>query len=521
MAVNAPKDLLDELVHQFTDPFAFYRELIQNSIDAGSNRIEVVLSYHPTAKRPLATAVVADWGEGMTRKIIEDFFLTKFRSSKEDDATKIGKYGIGFVSVFACAPHAVTVDTGRDGEFWRVLFKPDRTHELIRLDAPLDGTRVTVHKEMDPAAYDTFRQKSEEAVKKWCRHSQVEVAFAAGSSAGQSPPPAVSVREPLQVDAPFQVEHQEDGLHVVVGVPRQLPVQLGLYNRGLTLFETHEELVPGLAVKAVSRTLEHTLTRDNVRRDRAFQQVVKVAQRLAKGPLRERLGAELRRCAQDPALQADWAALFRYAHTQLEPKALWLRRPEGGALAGADVWRAVNERALHVAVKRTPLVDRLDAAGVPVLEGVPGDPWVGWAQARFEATEAVPAEDMWTHAEPVAGDAAPGFASALGEALALVGARPTQVAVTPVHGACRELPFALVHAVGKPVLVQTAQGSPFARKCPPLLVLNAAHKEVAQLLPLLSLAPRLAALLVARRVAVSHGKLTAAADHALTGWALQ
>lgn len=519
MAVRAPKDLLDELVHQFTDPFAFYRELIQNSIDAGSNRIEVQLAFHPTAKKPLLTATVADWGDGMTRKVIEDYLLTKFRSSKEDDATKIGKYGIGFVSVFACKPDAVTVDTGKDGEAWRVLFKADRTHQLIRLDEPVDGTRITVHKHAGAEEYETFAQKSAEAVKKWCRHSEVDVALSVGKADGSPPPPPASVREPLTIDGPLQVEHQEDGLHLVVGVPRDQPT-LGLYNRGLTLFESHEQLVPGLSVKAIARALEHTLTRDNVRRDRNFARVVKKARALAEGRLLDALPEALRRAAHDPGRKEDWRALYRWAHTRLDPEALWLRRPEGGALPGKVVLKAAKQSTLWIAERRTPVVDRLDASGIPVIEGVSSDGWVESVRAAFKSRAVAVADEHWTHAEPVAVETAPAFAAALAEALELLEARARTVAITRVHGACAKLPFALVSALGKPLKVELSGMSPFDRGAPQTLVVNTAHEDIARLAPLLQTAPRLAAMLVARRVAIWFGGLGPDAERALTGWAL-
>lgn len=519
MAVRAPKDLLDELVHQFTDPFAFYRELIQNSIDAGSNRIEVQLAYHPAAKKPLLTATIADWGEGMTRKVIEDFFLTKFRSSKEDDATKIGKYGIGFVSVFACKPDAVTVDTGKDGEAWRVLFKPDRTHQLIRLEEPIDGTRITVHKHLEAAEYEVFAQQSALAVKKWCRHSEVDVALSVGRADGSPPPPPASVREPLAIDGPLQVEHKEDGLHLVVGVPRDQP-SLGLYNRGLTLFESHEQLVPGLSVKAIARALEHTLTRDNVRRDQNFARVVKKAKALAEGRLRDELPEAMRRAAHDPARKEDWRALYTWAHRRLDAHELWLRRPGGGALPGKAVLKAVKQSTLWIAERRTPVVDRLDASGVPVVEGVATDGWVESLRATFKSRALAAADEHWTHAEPVAVETNPAFAAALAEALALLESRARKVAVTRVHGACEKLPFALVVALGKPLKVELSGMSPFARGAPETLVVNTAHEDIARLGPLLESAPRLAAMLVARRVAIWFGGLGPEAERALTGWAL-
>jgi hypothetical protein len=58
----------------------------------------------------------------MNREIIEKQLTRLFSSAKDGDRTKIGKFGIGFVSVFAIDPHIVCVDTSRDGEHWRVLF---------------------------------------------------------------------------------------------------------------------------------------------------------------------------------------------------------------------------------------------------------------------------------------------------------------------------------------------------------------------------------------------------------------
>ena len=103
----------------------------------------------------------------MNREVIENYLVTKFRSTKENDLTKIGKFGIGFVSIFACKPDVVTVDTGRDGEFWRVLFRADTTWELLKLPEPLEGTRVTLHKEMGPADYDSFVEKSKASLSRW------------------------------------------------------------------------------------------------------------------------------------------------------------------------------------------------------------------------------------------------------------------------------------------------------------------------------------------------------------------
>ena len=116
-------DALDELVNQFADPMSFFRELIQNALDAGSQEVEVTVDYEAgkTDEDGVIVVHVDDFGEGMDRAIIDTKLTRLFSSAKDGDMTKIGKFGIGFVSVFAIEPDAVCVDTSRGGEHWRVL----------------------------------------------------------------------------------------------------------------------------------------------------------------------------------------------------------------------------------------------------------------------------------------------------------------------------------------------------------------------------------------------------------------
>jgi len=113
---DGPRDrgIVGDVIAQFADPYAFYRELIQNAIDAGSPEVSVELEYNHSDQR--MHAIVRDKGEGMTREIIENQLLVLFRSTKEKDRTKIGKFGIGFSSVLAPDPEVVVISTSRDGK---------------------------------------------------------------------------------------------------------------------------------------------------------------------------------------------------------------------------------------------------------------------------------------------------------------------------------------------------------------------------------------------------------------------
>lgn len=516
--MSAPRGIIEELVHQFTDPFAFYRELIQNSIDAGSTRIEVTLSYRPAGKgEGLMLISVADWGEGMNRDVIENYLVTKFRSTKENDLTKIGKFGIGFVSIFACKPDAVTVDTGRDGEFWRVLFRADTTWELLKLAEPLEGTRVTLHKNLPAAEYPEFVRRSREALSKWCKHSDIDVVFTAGSVEGAAPPPPTPVKEPLEVDAPFQVEHVEDGTHIIAGPARKSPATTGMYNRGLTLLETTEPLIPGVTMKIVSRYLEHTLTRDNVRRDKHFAHAMGLAKKLVEEKLVPQLPKELAAAAEKKGNGADHLALLRFARQVLKPKQLTYRLCLGGAAPHDAVAKYVaGEGMLVVSEVRTAVVDRLLDAGVPVLERAQAEE-IG---SLVRAGRVVAADEVFTYAAPPEKPTPVEFARALAALLSEAGAKVAQVEASEVRGAAAEQPFVALDALSRCVTKQQAVASLFGRSKPGVLCFNLAHPAVKKAAPLFSSAPRLAAVLLARMVLVHEKKLTVARDEALTRWAL-
>ncbi len=171
--ISSVGDALEGLVHQFADPWAFLRELIQNAIDAGSGQIEVRID-HDEAKGTMTIEVV-DSGEGMTREIIDTRLTRLFSSTKEGDYTKIGRFGIGFVSVFALDPEVVCVDTGRAGEYWRVLFRRDRTFERIRLASPVEGTTIRLFKRATSEEVEAARGRARETLAYWCKHVRVEV----------------------------------------------------------------------------------------------------------------------------------------------------------------------------------------------------------------------------------------------------------------------------------------------------------------------------------------------------------
>lgn len=502
----ATREMLQELVHQFSDPFAFYRELVQNAIDAGSERVEISLRFEPALPRGLATVQVQDWGEGMNREVIERFLLTKFRSSKEKDPTKIGKFGIGFMSVFAPGPELVVVETGRGDEAWRLLLHPDHRYELLRRPEAMRGTRVVLHKELSAPDYSAFVKSSFDALRRWCRHSEVEISFAAGGADGSPPDAARLVREPFTLDAPFAVEYRDRHTQILAGPSRIDPPTYGFYNRGLTLLETQEPFFPGVTLKVISSRLEHTLTRDNVRRDASFERVLASARKLIDGPLMRRLPGELRRSADGEGSWDDYLTLLSFARTRLPPDKLWLRQPSGPGVQGKALRRA--RRALLFAHGRDPLVDALLAQGTNVLLADSSLRPIERARESLELPEALRVSDAFAMAlRRSRDDAAPVLCLALQSLLDAAGCRAGRVQVGEVLGAGARRLCVCVEDFGRPAAAADALRSPFASPAPALLCLNGADRRVARAIQLAATGPHLAALLVFRLLALRFGRL--------------
>lgn len=289
LAGPVARDALDALVGQFSQRSAMVRELVQNSLDASASRVDLRVVQE---KKRLLVEVIDD-GEGMDRDTIEGCLLTLFRSSKEDDLTKIGKFGVGFVSLFALEPQEVVVETGRDGQGWRVVFDHKRDYRLFALDHPVEGTTVRLVLKLRGKQARALAEELDEALHHWCRFARAEI-WSEGCGRGWGWAPK-EVTGDFSVDAPVWVEVEEPGFRAVLGLSGHHASHVAWLNRGLTLLEGPEDAIPGVTFRVEAAVLEHTLTRDNVLRDAAFAGVLRKLRRLAQGPLQERWRSELAR----------------------------------------------------------------------------------------------------------------------------------------------------------------------------------------------------------------------------------
>jgi hypothetical protein len=343
-APNLAREALDNLVHQFARPMDFLRELVQNSIDAGTPRVDVWVRYQ--AEQGVLEVHVDDYGEGMDEAIVDDQLTRMFSSTKEGDLTKIGKFGIGFTSVFAIGPEAVLVHTGRHGEAWELLFHADRSFDKTRLDHPVSGTRITVYEQLPADRVGDFVQQCRWVLRYWCRHSNTPITFhdrtmeRAGVAAPDEDPFAAfgvgdgeealeeggpeSINEPLGLAVRLQRRFEARGVEAVVGYGES--PSFGFFNGGLTLIETgnpevlgrHMERLAHLGFEVKYDGLEHTLTRDNVLHDEAFEHAMAVVVEAARA-LRHQLLDRLAAAVQEREVLEPWLELLatECTHSQM------------------------------------------------------------------------------------------------------------------------------------------------------------------------------------------------------------
>lgn len=361
--IDAPRDagIVGDVIAQFADIYAFYRELVQNAIDAGTPRVDVELRYNRADQR--MTVEVRDRGEGMTREIVENQLLVLFRSTKENDRTKIGKFGIGFASVLAPNPEVVSVHTARDGRRLTMHLYRDLSYDLFDAGpATQHGTTVELQIAMKPDTVDEFVRRSLDALKRWCRHATVPIEVFEHRGAQTV---TTRIDKPLGLDKTLVevVRKTDEGqLTAVVGLG---PTYVGFFNHGLMLHETMEPLVGELAVKIQDARLGHTLSRDDVRRDEHFEHALAFARELVKTELTHATQAKLRVLADaanfdelEPLMGAAVAAQLPLEHWYMP-----LVEPLGDT---KSIDLGAHKRA-WAAVRSSPLTKLLAERGTPVV----------------------------------------------------------------------------------------------------------------------------------------------------------
>lgn len=380
--------IVENLVTQFSSALDCFRELVQNSIDAGSPQVEIWMEFERgEGHQGVISIHVDDFGEGMDEQIIDNQLTKLFASTKENDLTKIGKFGIGFVSVFALRPQGVLVHTGRAGEYWEVFFHEDRSFSKTQLDMPVEGTQITIFLQGDYHRYRELVGGVRDTLRHWCSHSETEVSFEDRSPVDGGFGELEIINEEFEVPGECMTRVMHQGTEIVLSYTRK-PLY-GFYNRGLTLayseigenvlFERTKRF-GHIAFKIKSRYLEHTLSRETVMRDENYEKAMVLLDAAASQELlgglvtrieevvgRERWGHEdvteytmlmgfLIREQLESLLALEERLIFRF----VDGRPSNLRRL-------LEIWE--RDGRLLVADSRTKLTDELRAQKIPVVFG--------------------------------------------------------------------------------------------------------------------------------------------------------
>ncbi|MBN2526712.1 MAG: ATP-binding protein [Deltaproteobacteria bacterium] len=281
---------LKTLVRQFANPFDFIRELVQNSLDAGTSRVDVSIDLEPVDDVfGLCKIAVRDYGQGMDEQIIDSKLTRLFSSTKEDDLTSIGKFGIGFVSVFAIDPEAVILTTARGGQAFEIFFHKDKTFEKTALHEPFDGTQVVILKKIKRALYGRHVTRLRDRLIKWCKHAEKEIGFfdlhkectemKHRRRRGRQNRHHL-INQPFAVEGFLPTTVKLENAEISIAFSEKN--FYGFYNRGLTLAESegteaiagYERYLSMVSFKINSPFLEHTLTRDTILKDDHYHKAI-------------------------------------------------------------------------------------------------------------------------------------------------------------------------------------------------------------------------------------------------------
>ena len=522
--------IVGEIVGQFADKLAFYRELVQNAIDADTESIEVEARYE-SARQALLVSVT-DFGSGMPQEVIENQLLVLFRSTKEGDDKRFGKFGIGFVSVLAVEPSLVSVVSCCQGTRHTLHLYPDLSYELFESGrCTKSSTRVELEIPMPESEVESFVSASAQALRRWCRHATPRITFLGLGASGEQ---LISERIDTELALPNAlvsvVLRSGDGrMSAHVGIaPEQYSA---FFNHGLLLYETWEPLLGGLSFVIQDSKLGHTLSRDSVRHDQHYEGAMKSLEEAI--PLlrveivrrlntlldegKHRLFRQLMSVASSSMKVDcdDWPVLL--LHPVAGQDRSTVARFESGELFAARDSSAVTKGLAEAAI---PVAD---------LSAMAGEEEESWFFNRCPKLRTPELELTYVRPEECSG-ADLLLVEALGVLLDVVTREPSEIILAKLQGSGgQRLSVAGNRTDGlyksesdtSWLLSESqADSDPFRLFARPALVVNVGNKEVAAARELAVLDPLAAANLLARHLLLEHEKSSRSNSEKLLNFAL-
>ncbi len=360
--------LLEALTQQFPEPLLCVRELVQNAADAGALHIEVEASFDPN--RGLLRLAVRDDGRGMGSAEIEGYLTIGFSEKRPDQHR--GRFGIGKLSPYALGIERMTVRTSNGQQAHRLTF--DR-HGYGKVAAEAHpgprGTEVRVYKRTDRAEAETLARRTYDLVKEHCDKLPVELRVNGTRISAANTSPG-------RYGCSFEFSGGWGTLQI------SAEPSFRLLSGGILLESRSPILGDLVGYELDCSELAPTLSRNAVRRDGAFEALVRTARaelpRLTEIAV-DSLEARVRRLRQhdlavERALDADDRAAVDWLRArvmepdlELDPR---LRRApvfetaDGGLVSVEEVRKNVPVPVSRVPRTREELFGYVDR-GVPVL----------------------------------------------------------------------------------------------------------------------------------------------------------
>ncbi len=252
--------LLAALTEQFPEPLLCLRELIQNAADAGARRIEADIAYD--AQRSLIRISVSDDGRGMGERDVEAYLTIGL--SEKDPSRARGRFGVGKLSPYALGIQRMVVETCDGTMTHRLTFAGDGSGAIHRLPARPRGTVVRVYK---PAPRDEAEALAERAFK------------LVAESCGSLPIPllvnGIQVNRDVALPSIYSLSFNHPAGKGVLGIASE-PMHV-LLGGGIVLENDAPILGAEVSYLLDSPRLMPTLSRNAVRRDQAFDELIRTA----------------------------------------------------------------------------------------------------------------------------------------------------------------------------------------------------------------------------------------------------
>ena len=260
--------VLKGMIGQFQNPYLYIRELVQNSLDARASKIRIDLG--KDERTGLGTICVEDDGMGMDEETIKKYFLTLFASSKEDDRSTIGRFGVGLVSIFAQRPKYVKVETAKEGaDPMKVIIGKVSDGAPAKIIKPgagtiQKGTRLTLYVDLGEDAMSEVGRKLRNELVSTCAYTATPISFGGNV-----------INKDFDIEAPVKVKFGGKGIEAVMALTGNSAYTLMNHRLVILNGEYFTPLSSGLELLINSRYIDYNISRNDVMQNTKYKQIQK------------------------------------------------------------------------------------------------------------------------------------------------------------------------------------------------------------------------------------------------------